>query len=229
MLSTQEKFCEVCNKPFERGTAYSSHLRSKAHLKKTNQLNNTNSKKCSKCKKIFLLTGYDSHFRKCKDIRHICETCGEEFETVYTLQNHIEKKHNNNQNKGQETSNQNNNSISDINYQENIGEVDENNPHVESYINHYKQEIKDSIRGALKRFKSVKFSFTLYLSFSKRGEKINPLIVDIRTRYRNLFSYEDNTINLIIEEITTRFEEKLEELNNTGKQRFWRMNHLIFS
>ena len=51
MSGNRENFCEVCNQNFERPTGLISHKKSKKHLIKTNNLNNSNSRKCPNCKK----------------------------------------------------------------------------------------------------------------------------------------------------------------------------------
>ena len=81
---------------------------------------------------------------------------------------HIERMHTNNNNEPQDFSN--------IQYEEEIDEIDYENPNVEIYLEGYRNEIKDSMRRAINKFKFIKYSSTLNLTFSRRGERINPLI-----------------------------------------------------
>ena len=57
--------CNICNKVFKNKTGLISHYKSKAHLLKENNLNDTNSKVCTKCKGRFLHSGYNKHFENC--------------------------------------------------------------------------------------------------------------------------------------------------------------------
>ena len=67
MASTRsEFFCEPCNKSFEKNSALLSHNRSKFHLIKANQLNESNSKLCEKCNDRYLNSGFLIHSQNCK-------------------------------------------------------------------------------------------------------------------------------------------------------------------
>ena len=70
------------------------------------------------------------------------------------------------------------------------------------------------MRKASKRFKFIKYSLTLILTFSRKGERVNTLEIYIRTKFKNIFTQIDNNeIDLIIEELSTRYGEKIEEIN----------------
>jgi len=157
-------------------------------------------------KKIYLNSGYDSHFSKCNDVRYICEICNDEFTNLTILEMHIERMHTNNNNETQNFLN--------IQYEEEIGEIYDENPNVENYLERYRNEIKDSMKRAINKFKFIKYSLTLNLTFSRKGQRINPLEIYIRTKFKNIFTQIDNNeIDLIIEELSTRYEEKIEEIN----------------
>ena len=58
----------------------------------------------------------------------------------------------------------------------------------------------------------MKFSTTLHLTFSRYGDRINPLQIKLQTNYQNIFSQIEN-IKDIKEEILQLYEDRTEEIS----------------
>jgi len=186
MAASSDLFCGACNKTFQKHSALTSHQKSKAHLAKIGQdLDDTNSKVCTKCNQRYINTGYDKHFQHCQnEAREICGVCGRRFSSIRGLNQHKLRDHNSNPNQVVVEEEEDELGIDAINYQENIGA---SLTSIELFFQEYSEEIKNSIITALERFRFIKYSTKLHLTFSRKGDMINPFNVQIKTKYRIIF------------------------------------------
>jgi hypothetical protein len=194
-----ENICIPCNRTFQRGSAFASHLKSKDHINRTGGMNDENSKLCEKCNNRFLSTGFKAHSIACKGIAK------PKLKTVIAIENYRDLMND------PQTFNEVYRTVI-------IGEEKHAPYDLQAYINDYKNEIKSSMEKALKDLDFLKFKVVVRLTYVSESEEGNYLDTRVVTPFIILVSLEnfEETFEEMLEEICINFEIVEQELGDSS-------------